>query len=1614
MWPELAAGCAVAALLLASGGTAAEGPPAEAITVRAQEYASTKYLSADEIRQIKERGYLTGFGEAEYRIAIPRAGWYELWVAAAQWATELYLDGEFVIYTQFTSGVWPPRGDAEKTVNLYLSAGEHLLRFSRPWPFGLPWMKQFSLLPARDVTGMVRVRPTGDALALRQGQPLGVELAAGKLPEAYTISLRIQDPNTAAEIAALPVAVPAGEGVFRQTLSVPTEHEGIFDLAPVDAQGRAVDRIIQYCVVGRARTDTPPATLGKRLLTTIDCARHAPDYVSAGGSHVVAALFGSYVESGPKGRVEDLENADWFAYKLDLPEVQQPYLVEVDYPDDDQRAFLISLVEEAINPYAPTLGVASGGEFSLSGQMQTHQLVFYPRQKDPRLFFQTWYRGQRAAAAQIRVYRLKAPFPVLPGVRQSERQFGFYQEEPLRFGSYFGAPPTGNQWSTVFTPADRLGQWGNYLGANLWHPTISVYQSMMWPSKVMPGYGPADSDGFGLIGPASPKEPLMKDLVRLMLLISEKYHLRFVGELHTPVNAVLARALDKQFGGTGTTEDDGPQKPWLIVSKEGKIGSCPHYNPLHPGVQDWVASVIGELAQRYKDSPAFGGVALRFMGWQFSSWQGLPSINWGYEDYTVALFEKETGITVPVAADDPQRYGKRYGWLMSRAYEPWVRWRCRKMHQYYARLAGILTAARPDLRLHLETYGQSFDTVFAPTIAAREYESKGWLGLMREAGIDPALLRDAPGIVLNDTRAYPPAIRTSEPLQAAADRVQYYDPQVIAGPARPMEGGTVSAVHFDAQSMEGEMVRADKLGMPAKMMLQNKETAHGAGVMNPAGRHFLARYADALADGNVTYMHDGSHGYDQGQPQYLRGFLAEYLSLPATGMNRLAGTGDPIAVWSGKRGERGIFYVVNRAPFAVRAALSFARPPDLERLATGAAAPLAPDGNLRLSMQGYELLAFGGGTPVALKVTAPPEVGALLERQIAFAEALLDGKRPTADVTIVPFSLLDKQRAQDALAQARTACREGRLVSARRVLMQPALVKVYEAFGAYPPDLFYRKSPPAPEQALTPQAMLPKSQAGAAEVAPAAQQPSLKLAGIIGDLRGRGLDNLSVAVTGDGRVYLLMRSGRVAVFNGDGTYAGSRQVNLTWPQENYYLASDGSRVYLGDLREDCPWALEARRAGSEPGQFQGPRGLALSPAGEIVIADTGNHRLQAFKARVTERPLYVTDLPARPLAVACLGHEVAALTDDERLRLFIATERGLSEELAASVGPGACSVAFASDGSLLVAYAAAGSDQLRRYERQGQGLRLAATIAHGAVEAWPGYFPAAVPLTTGPDAQVWFATDLRGSLCALDPRTDAITERVRGLPRPLAVAFDREGTAFVTGFPLPWEPARRQLLVLPKTGPQVARPFLGADIPLTTENVPLWGLLPGADGGVTIRVVEEGYRKGWPALAIKTVYADGHMQTVFDFGELYARRRTFAPWEMQYALKHDAQGNVLLAAVPLASVLKATPEGKILWEAGPNPSGGADRLPLHGPRDLAVDSRGNLWVVDADLNRLLCLSPEGKLLLEWGRHGGVDDRDGRAFEVPSGVAVTQVQGREFLYVGDAGNQRLVKYEISYP
>ena len=1070
---------AMAAFALAAGlpkASAASAPAARRVEVKAMEFSETKYLSEASLRRMKQTGRLLGHGEATYEFGVPATGWYELWVEATRWSTDLYLDGKFLIHTPFASDLWEPDGKAHKVMNLHLERGRHRLRFYRPWHPGLPWMSRFYLQPARDVTGMVRLEPQTGYLAFRKGQAFPVLLNAGKQRAKQKLVISIVDPAAKRTVGRIIRSIPPGAGLHQDTLSIPTDREGIFEVRVTDPRIRPVARLIQYIVIDTQTRPSAPARLAKKLIATIDCTERKPDYRSD-ETRVTHTPLGAYRESGDRGYYQYSQDCSFFAYTLPALAVQKPHLVEVDCPDDDERIFTMSIVEQSVCPYPMDSGIVCGGRYAMSNRLHVHQIFFHPRRNDPRLVFLNWHTGQRAAASKIRIYRVTSGLPDLAGassaIREAQppfprRTFGMYWEECLRFTTYFGAMPEGNEWPNLHRALDRWGQWSRYMGMNMWVQTIAVYQALLWPSKAIVGYGP---DLAGFLGPQTAKEPFQKDIMRLQLLTCEKYGIDYVGELHIPPNRVLKHYLDERFGGKGRIDDNGPHKPWLIVSKDGRIGGSargmPYFNPVHPAVQDWVASIVEELAQRYKDSPAFKGVALRLMGWAFSSWQTFPSIHWGYGDYTCSLFQRETGVEIPVPGNARDRYARRYQWLMANAYEPWAAWRCKSIRAYYERLAKIVTDARPTARLYINAFGPHYGNADwsgdkLSRIAA--LDDKGWTKLARESGIDAILLNRTPGVVFSDSRTYPPGIRSyngDAAYRAAALAAEFVHTEGLEATSKPAPGGTVAATRFCNQYMEADML-VKKIGfanMPYHSGVRSKQIGIAA-ALNAAGRHALARYAAAMADGNVTLLVDGGLGYVLGQPLVHREFAAEYCSLPAVGMERLPGSGDPVALWQGRHEGRGYLYVVNRASYPLTARVQFTdtRPP--RRLVTGDALEVAGDGTVALALEPYQLVALTSDRAATeLSVDVADTVREQVASWLSFVEELLAGHGGAADKAIIPFSLVAQRRAEAKLAEARRAHDAGRYWSARLSLMHHHLVEVYEAFAAYPPGLFQRKAP---------------------------------------------------------------------------------------------------------------------------------------------------------------------------------------------------------------------------------------------------------------------------------------------------------------------------------------------------------------------------------------------------------------------------------------------------------------------------------------------------------------------------------------------------------------------------
>jgi hypothetical protein len=912
----------------------------------------------DLLKRMKATGLLAGYKEGqawnpitgwvEYDLQIPKSGWYELTVPGNLWCMEYFFDGQLLSGSTGGGAIG----------NVWLETGKHVLRLQR-WNVGgfQPELKSWILRASGpELEKNLAMTIANDRTIVRAGEKLKVTVLGGGRDAAASVTVRLTDP-TKKIVAKEDVQIPASAGRVEIPVELPCAAEGVYELSL--AQGDTALKIIPRQIV--VVDTTPPkrgGELKKTLLSEIDCVKTDPNYTGQGGSKVAESAAGKYRESGNVGYLYSQHNnqdASWFAYSFSVPEAGKPYILEADCPDDQFRTFAIAVRDANPDAYPVAGGFDTGGCFRNSNQMQTESLLFWPRSTDLRaLFIPTHNDRPGAAAAKIRIYRVDGEIPVMDVPATGGRNFANWYEEGDNFQAMYGGD---RSVPGLILDADRWARSIASVGGDMLIDTVSVYQMSMYPSKFNQCH--CFSGTF--------------DAVRIVLDKCEKYGLGFVGEFHPE-----CRDLDHQGDPAFTHK---PRTNYL-TSKDGqmkdKIDFFPKFHPLDPVNQAWYIGMVGEFADRYKDSPAFRGVSLRVMGWQNPALNNFHDLNWGYDDLTVGLFEKETGITTGVAPDDAKRFQARYAWLMEHAKDKWIDWRCRKVAEIYGKLAERVRQARPDLKIYTDVFDR-------PEMG-------------RESGFDPKLVGAVDGVVVLDSRMpYGRQAYTYEgPLADTRRRDYLLDPAKLLELRTP--SGTANYLFYSCYFEGTEVV------VPPESLGYKKETRRTwiSAVINPAGRGYLERYATALALSDVPFFSDGGNAYTLGQP-ILREFMNEFRRLPADRFASRSDAQDPVAVRELKRKDDFLFYAVNSERYPVRVSIQFNGGASVRRLATGEALPLSAN-KLEFELKAYELRTFQAPPETqiaAVTVTVPEEeqknVSALVDALVRLRDDVAAGKTALDD-----------------------------------------------------------------------------------------------------------------------------------------------------------------------------------------------------------------------------------------------------------------------------------------------------------------------------------------------------------------------------------------------------------------------------------------------------------------------------------------------------------------------------------------------------------------------------------------------------------------------------------------
>ena len=651
-------------------------------------------------------------------------------------------------------------------------------------------------------------------------------------------------------------------------------------------------------------------------------------------------------------------------------------------------------------------------------------MFFYADHPELRMTIVSWGGGLRAAAAKIRIYKVIDGFPAGPPSRPDGRVFGNWFEEMGRWKRLFRTDlMVDNGYEKEYVGIDRWLRFARYHGYSMVSPTEMIYGAMTYRSKVYRFF----YDSY-------------YNAPRITVLKCEKYGLKYMPQMHPrhPHTWFETREMSKI----------SPHPDMYLYFRDGTqaLGGSyhPRYNPLHPNTQRYLLSLIKDLCDQVGDSPAFAGLSLRYSGWNNHTWFNLSSLNWGYGDWMIAEFEKDTGIKVP-GGSGKNRFAERFKFLAKNPEnrEIWLQWRCKRITTLLVKIRDLLRSYQPDARLDILTsLGTS---MAATTLDKRQTFATNAIEGRRETGLDVNMLKNYAGISLTPGHGF------GRPKSYSRYTDQTY--MSTLGDAMNFSIGRGDTNSFMVGNLYFEGHRAS----PVRMLGLNKckKTGHFAAAQ-AAGRNSLEKLSLPLAQQDTTWLIQGGARYMFPDDLQTRDWLTNYKQLPALPFKRSKTMTDPVALWSRDCDDGFYFYLVSMVNYPVSCKLKLKNAKQLTAL--NGNRPVKLDGDhLQLTLKPYELLAFKAASAAGIAATEcgiPPAELTKLENQMAFV-----GKLAAQLASPAGKNMLKSEERNNFAAiwkEVQVEFKQHHYWRTRFLLASPAMIVAYNKTTGYPPGMFMR------------------------------------------------------------------------------------------------------------------------------------------------------------------------------------------------------------------------------------------------------------------------------------------------------------------------------------------------------------------------------------------------------------------------------------------------------------------------------------------------------------------------------------------------------------------------------
>lgn len=700
----------------------------------------------------------------------------------------------------------------------------------------------------------------------------------------------------------------------------------------------------------------------------------------------------------------ELAAGGWQAYPLPVSQLHRPHVVEVEFPTARRQTLGISILDPnaagAITPPGLDSGVDVPADAALEpAGVERHRLVFWPRTTAALLLLANLRDDGPAVFGRIRVLAGPAVLPArTTPAAESGRLCGLYYDRPLFPENFLASDTldvvTGrnlNDWVTFYEGGTRLVQYlkhGGYNGAML---SVLYEGSALYPSRLLESVPKYDNGLFFATG----QDPLRKDVLELLLRLFDREGLKLVPALHfaaplPELEALLRREVP--LGRSPASAAESPENASVtgieLVGADGRswrerLGSerstGPRYNPLDPRVQAAIRHVVAELTARYGRHPSLAGVAIQ-LGPQ--TYAQLPDADWGYDEATLARFAEEEKLTVPGLTSGDRAQPAAY--LSGDGQERWLRWRARKLAEFYASLQADLAAQVRGARLYLTGAdlfaGPELQRQLQPRLPERCEPER----LLLQVGLDPQQFPPDGGVLL--LRPHRLAPLTSLEAQAAnltLNRAAEVDLAFgVAGPLRSDAAPASTAPTTPAwRSTTGSLFYHEPQSLPLPAF--DKVSPFGTdktqtwlfSVCSPAGSANRRRFVHSLATLDSQALFDGSWMAPLGQQETLLDLLEVYRRLPdkhfvTVAPKNATSEPPPVVIRALREGNRTYVYAVNDSPWPVAVALDFtaAQPVTVQSLSSRKLPPPVQRGNQatwEVSLAPYDLVGATLDVPEA-------------------------------------------------------------------------------------------------------------------------------------------------------------------------------------------------------------------------------------------------------------------------------------------------------------------------------------------------------------------------------------------------------------------------------------------------------------------------------------------------------------------------------------------------------------------------------------------------------------------------------------------------------------------------